>query len=171
MVSLVQCYLLQADVRTDKTSEFIGRNLSKTFESGNLRIGTKLFDGLLALFVAIAITGDEIALLVRLGISFSNSLLVLYLSTTIAHTEKRRLKNIYMTFLNELGEELQEEGDDEQADVHTVDIGIGSHNDLIVSQGVQAIFDIEGGLKQIELLVLVDNLLGESETVERFTTE
>ena len=41
-----------------------------------------------------------------------------------------------MTFLNELGEELEEEGDDEQADVHTVYIGIGSHNDLIVSQGV-----------------------------------
>ena len=167
----MQCYLLQADVGTDKTCEFIGRNLSKTFESGNLWIGTKLFDGLLALFVAIAITGDEIALLVGLCISLSNSLLILYLSATVTHTEKRRLKNIYMSFLNELGEELQEEGDDEQADMHTINISIGSHNNLVISEGVQTFLDIEGGLKQIELFVLVDNLLGESEAVEWFTTE
>ena len=71
-----------------------------------------------------------------------------------------------MTLLDELGEELEEEGDDEQTDVHAVNIGIGSHDDLVVTQGVQTFLDVEGCLQQVELLVLIDHLLGEAERVE-----
>ena len=37
------------------------------------------------------------------------------------------MQNIYVTFLDEVGEELQEERDEQQADVHTVHIGIGGN--------------------------------------------
>ena len=76
-----------------------------------------------------------------------------------------------MAFLDEFGEELQEEGDDEQADVHAVDIGIGGYNHLVVAQGVESVLYVEGRLQQVELLVLVDHLLGESEAVERLAPE
>ena len=54
--------------------------------------------------------------------------------------------------------------------MHSINIGISSHNDLIITQCVKSLFDIKGSLKQIELLVLIDNLLGESEAVERLSS-
>ncbi len=80
---------------------------------------------------------DEVALLLlrsQLGIGISHRLLVLDLGSLVAHAEQWGLQHIDVALLDEVGEELQEEGDDEQADVHSVDIGIGSHNHLIVSQ-------------------------------------
>ena len=53
-------------------------------------------------------------------------------------------------------------GPSEQADVHSVNIGIGSHNHLIISQSVQTVFYIQGSLQQVELLVLVNHLLGQA---------
>ena len=76
-----------------------------------------------------------------------------------------------MSLLNQLWEELEEEGDDEQADVHAIDIGICCHDDLIISEGIETFFDIEGSLQQIELLVLVDHLLGKAKAVQWFTTQ
>ena len=71
-----------------------------------------------------------------------------------------------MSCFNELREELEEEGDGEQTDVHAVDIGIGGHDHLIITQVVESILYVESRLKEIELLVLVDHLLGQTETVE-----
>ena len=76
-----------------------------------------------------------------------------------------------MALLDKVGEELQEEGNDEQTDVHTIDIGIGSHNDFVVTQGVKAILDVESCLQEVEFLVLVHHLLGKTIAVERFTTQ
>jgi hypothetical protein len=57
---------------------------------------------------------------------------------------------------HEVGEELQEEGDQQQADVHAVHVGIGGDHDLVVAQAVEVFLDLErvGGGK---LLVLVDD--------------
>ena len=76
-----------------------------------------------------------------------------------------------MALLYKLREELQEEGYDEQTDVHAVDIGIGSHDDLVVTQGVETLFYVESSLKEVKLLVLVDHLLGETERVERLAAQ
>ena len=76
-----------------------------------------------------------------------------------------------MAFLDELGEELQEEGDDEQTDVHAIDIGIGGHNHLVVAQGVETILNVEGGLQQVELFVFIHHLLGEAERIKRLAPE
>ncbi len=108
---------------------------------------------------------DEIALLLlwsQLGIGISHRLLVLDFGSFVAHSEQWSLKHIHVALLDEVREELQEEGDDEQSDVHSIYIGIGSHNHLIISQSVQSVLDIEGCLEQVELLVLVNHLLGQT---------
>ena len=70
-----------------------------------------------------------------------------------------------MALLDEIREELQEEGDDEQTDMHTVHIGISSNDDLIITQRVKAFLDVKSGLQQVEFLVLIDDLLGQPEGV------
>ena len=55
--------------------------------------------------------------------------------------------------------------------MHTVDIGICGHNDLVIAQTIKPFLDIECGLKQIEFLVLVDDLLRKTEAVKRLTTQ
>ena len=71
-----------------------------------------------------------------------------------------------MSLLDEFGEELKEEGDDEQADVHAVNISIGGDDHLIITEGVEAVFDVECCLQQVELLVFVDYFLGQSEGIQ-----
>ena len=80
------------------------------------------------------------------------------------------MQHIDVSLLNQCREELQEEGDDEQTDVHAVDISIRSHDDLIISEGVETFLDVEGGLQQVELLVLVDHLFRQTKTVQRLTS-
>ena len=68
-----------------------------------------------------------------------------------------------MSFLYKLREELQEKGDDEQTYMHAINIGIGCHDDLVVSQCVETIFNVKSSLEEIKLLVFIYDLLGESE--------
>ena len=76
-----------------------------------------------------------------------------------------------MPFLNEIREELQEEGQHQQANMHTVHIGIGSDDDFVVAQFIQTVFDIQRRLQAVELLVLIHHGFGEAEAVERFTAQ
>ena len=76
-----------------------------------------------------------------------------------------------MAFLHQFWEELQEERYEQQTDMHAIDIGIGGHNHLIISQTVETLLNVEGCLQEIELLVLIDHLLGELEGVKRLTTQ
>ena len=55
--------------------------------------------------------------------------------------------------------------------MHTVDISIRCHYYLIITQGVETFLNIERSLKQIELLVLVNHLLGKTKRVEGFSTK
>ena len=164
-------HLFHTDIRADETSEFIGRNLTKSLESCDLRIGSQLTDGRLALFLTITVTGDEVALLARLGVGIGNHLLVANLRTTIAHSEERCLQHIDMTLLDEFWEELQEERDEQQTDMHAVDISIGGHNHLVISQVVQSFLDVERCLQKIEFLVLIDHLLCQLESIQGFASQ
>ena len=76
-----------------------------------------------------------------------------------------------MSLLDEVGEELEEEGDHEEADVHTVDIGIGGDDDFIVAQSVKTVFDVECGLQEVELLVFIHHLFGQSVAVEGLSAQ
>ena len=60
------------------------------------------------------------------------------------------------------GEELQEEGDNKQSDMHAIDIGNGGDNDLIIAQRVKSILNVESNLQEVEFFILIDHLLGES---------
>ena len=106
LVVLMQGDLFQSHVRTYEARKLLRRDFTKTFESGNLWIGTQLLNSLQALFITITVTGDEVALLAIL-----THLLVLDLRTLITDTEQRSLEYIDVTLLDEFGEELQEEGD------------------------------------------------------------
>ena len=75
-----------------------------------------------------------------------------------------------MSFLDEFREELQEECDDEQPDVHAVDIGIGGHDDLVIAQRVETVLDVESCLQEVELLVLIDHFLRQAIGVQRFSS-
>ena len=132
--------LLQSHIRTDEVGKLLWRNLSQTLKSGDFRVRTKVSDGLLSLLIAVTVMRDEIALLLlrsQLGIGISHRLLVLDFGSFVAYSEQWGLKHIHVALLDEVREELQEEGNDEQSDVHSIHIGIGSHNHLIISQSIQ----------------------------------
>ena len=76
-----------------------------------------------------------------------------------------------MALLDELREELQKESNDEQADVHAVDISIRCHYHLIISKGVETFFNVEGCLEQIELLIFVHHFLRQAKAVQWLTTQ
>ena len=76
-----------------------------------------------------------------------------------------------MPFLYQFGEELQEERDCEQSYVHTVDIGIGSHNHFVVAECLKTVFNVECCLQEVKFLVLIDHLLGQSVGVQRFSAQ
>ena len=155
-------------------SKLLRRNLTKSFESGDFRVRTEVSDGLLALLIAVAVMRDEIALLLlrsQFGISICHRLLVLDFGSLVAHTEQWGLQHIYVTFLDKVGEELEEECDDKQSDVHAIDIGIRRHDHLVVTQSVQTILDVECRLEQVELLVLIHHLLGQAKAIQWFTTQ
>lgn len=48
---------------------------------------------------------------------------------------------------HQIGEKLQKEGQQQQADMHTVDIGIRGHNDIVVPQFFQPVFNIQSSLQ------------------------
>ena len=76
-----------------------------------------------------------------------------------------------MSGLDQFGEELQEEGYHKEADVHAVDIGIGGYDDFVVAESVYAVFDVEGSLQEVEFFVFIDDFLGQTKGVERFSSE
>ena len=171
----MQSYLLKTDVWTYETCKLVWGNLAKSLESGNLRLRTECLYSLKAFFIAVTITSDIVLLLLasflELCVLCSNHLLVLYLRAFVTNTEERCLQYIHMSFLDKVREELKEESDDEQTDVHTIHIGISSHYHLIISKSVKTVLYVEGSLKEIELLILINHFLGQTIAVEWFSTK
>ena len=116
----------------------------------------------MSLFVGVTVVSDEVVLAFSLhqtGVGVGNYLLILNLRTTVSHTEKRRLEHENMPFLDQFRIELQEERDDKQTNVHAIDVGICSYNNLVIAQVVKSVFNIECRLQQVKLLIFVYNLL------------
>lgn len=89
----------------------------------------------------------------------------------VTHAEQRCLQHVQVSAADHVGKELQEEGHQQQADVHAIDIGIGGDHDLVVPQVVHILLDVERRLQQVELLVLIYDLLREAEAVERLAPQ
>lgn len=115
---------VEADVFTDEVTEFVGGDFTESFEAGDFGFGAAFLDSGEAFFFAVAITGELF----------------------IAHAEEGGLENVEVALPNEFGEELEEEGDEEQADVHAVDVGIGGDDDVVVAEALDSVFDVEGVL-------------------------
>ena len=184
LVALVERDGLEPHLRTDKVGKLGRRDFAKSFEAGDFGVGTKLFYGGEAFLFAVTVNRFKLRAfrLLRLfqngraggvgldgagrGIGGGSGFLLL-----IAHAEERRLQDVHVAFLDEVGEELQEEGDHQQAYVHAVHVGIGRHDDLVVAQSVQPVLDVERGLQEVELLIFIDNLFRQSEAVERLSAQ
>ena len=78
---------------------------------------------------------------------------------------------MYVSFFDQIGEKLKEKSNQQQADMHTVHIGIGSHNYFVVAQIIYTVFDIQRRLKQVKLFVFVHNFLRQSVAIERFSAQ
>ena len=140
---------IETDARADELLELARANLAETFESGNLAGRAEFGSGLIPFLLAVAIDG-----------------LLL-----VADTEEGGLEHEEVPVLDDLREILEEEGDHQEADVHTVDIGIGGDDDLIVAEAVYAVLDVERALEEEELLILVDSVSTEAKGIERFASE
>ena len=77
----------------------------------------------------------------------------------VAHAEKRGLEHIDVSGTHHIGEQLQKKGQQKQANVHAVHIGIGGNHNIVVTQTLQAIFQIQSCQKQSQFLVLVNGTL------------
>ena len=55
--------------------------------------------------------------------------------------------------------------------MHPVDVGVRRDNDLVVTKAVESVLDVEGGLQQVELLVLIDHFFGQAVAIERFAAQ
>ena len=75
-----------------------------------------------------------------------------------------------MSLTNQFREELQEEGNDKQTYMHAVNIGVSGHNHLIIPKRIHTLFNIECSLKQVELLILINYLFGQSEGIQRLSS-
>ena len=124
----MQQHRVETHVLTDKSLELVGRNLSQTFESCNLGFGFVLrqfLDGFDSFFVAVAIERPLF----------------------VAHTEEGRLQDVDVACAYQFGAEAQEEGEQQQADVHAVDIGIGGDDDVVVAQVFHAVVNVQGAVE------------------------
>ncbi len=67
----------------------------------------------------------------------------------VRYAEKRGLENIYVSAADEIRVILHEEGEHEHTDMHSVIIGIGRHNDVVVAQIVEVVFDAKGWTRRL----------------------
>ena len=124
--------MVQAHTLADEVGEFVGRDLSQAFEPGDLDSGLEPLDGLLLLYLVVAI---DIVFLV-------------------AYPEEGSLEDVDVAAADEVGVVLHKEGEHEHADVHAVVIGIGGDHYAVVAEILEIVFDSEGRDQEVELFVL-----------------
>ena len=115
---------LEAHIGADEATELVGRDLAQAFESRDFGLLAAFLFGGDAFLVGVAVVG------------------LLF----VAYAEQGRLQYVDMAIAHQVGVELQEESEHQQADVHTVDIGIGGDDDIVVAQVLDILIDVQGGL-------------------------
>ena len=145
---ITQLHLVKSHTFSDEIFELIRRNLSKTFESCYFYASLQSAYSLVLLFDVVAV---------------SYLLLVL-------DPEEGSLEDVYMTSSDQVRIILHEECENEHTDVHSVIIGIRSHNDLLVAEVLYVILQSECVDQEIELLVLGNLLAAFLVAVDRFSS-
>ena len=132
----------------DELFELGRRDLAEAFEARHFVIA-EAFGSLVAFSLRVAVSG-------------------LFL---VADPKDRRFEDEHMAGKDQFFEKAQEVSQQQIADVHAVDIGVGSDHDPVVTQPLEIIFDAECAHDVVELLVLVDRLSAETVGVEGFSLE
>lgn len=89
----------------------------------------------------------------------------------VAHAEQGRLEHVDVSFLHQVGEELEEECEQQQAYVHAVDVGISGDDHIVVAQAFETLLDVERSLEEVEFLVFIYHFAGHAVGVEGFAAE
>ena len=126
----------------------MGGNLSKSFESCYLHTILEVFYSLGFFIIRVAI-----------------SCLLL-----ISHAEQRSLQDIDMTTTDKIRIVLHEERKYKHTDMHSVIIGIGSHDNVVVSEVLEIFFYTEGRNEKIKFLIFGHATAAFLVTVDRLTT-
>ena len=124
---------LQPHRLADEVDELLRGDFTQTFESGDFRLRADLLDGILLLLVGIAVEG--------LGF--------------VAHAEQRGLQDIDVPVAHHIGDVIKKVGEQQQTNVHAIDIGIGGDDDIVVTESLQTVLDVEGRVEEAQLLVFV----------------
>ena len=140
---------VKANVLTDEVAEFVRGDFAESFETGDLGFGATFLNRGETFFFAVAIASDLF----------------------VAHAEEGGLEDVEVALPDELGEELEEEGNEEEADMHAVYVRISGDDHVVVAEALEAILDVEGVLQEVEFLVFVNDFLGEAEGVEGLALE
>lgn len=89
----------------------------------------------------------------------------------VTDAEKGGLEDMDVSGFYQFGEELEEKSEEEETDVHAIDIGVGGDDHAVVAEAVEAFLNIQGVLEEVELLVFIDDFSGEAEAIEGFAAE
>ena len=146
---ITQLHLVKSHTFSDEIFELIRRNLSKTFESRDFNACFQSAYSLVLLFDVVAV---------------SYLLLVL-------DPEEGSLEDVYMATSDEVWVVFHEESKHKHTDVHSVIIGIRSHNDLLVAEVLDVVLQSECVDQEIELLVLGNLLAAFLVAVDRLSSE
>src|SRR5690606_13206365 len=125
------------------------RNFSQAFEAGDFWLASELVNGTLSLFVRVAI--DRLLL--------------------IPHSKQRSFEDEQMTVSHQIRKELEEVSHDQQPDVHAIHIRIGGNYNLAIPKAIDSVFDIQGVLQKVKLLIFIHDLLGHTKAIERLSTK
>ena len=88
-----------------------------------------------------------------------------------ADAEQRRLQHENAAVVDELFEEPEKIRDHQVADVHAVHVRVGGEDDLLVTQALGVVLDVERLHEVIHLVVLVHDVALEVPDVERLALE
>ena len=146
---VAESYLVQAHILADESFELIPGNLSKTFESGDFHLSLEFLDGSLFLFGILAVT----------------------YGVHVLDTEMRSLQYEYVTSSDKVRVVFHKECQYKHTDMHSIVIGIGRDDDLVVSEVVDVLFKSECVYEQVQLLVLGNLLSAFLEAVDRLSSE
>src|SRR5665647_1641980 len=148
-VSLLHDYWLKPYILPDETSKLIRRYLTQPLKPCNLRFGSKVLYRLKSLIITVTVA----------------------CFLFVPYPEERGLQDINMAFPDKIREELQEECQKKQADMHAVNICVSGHDHVVITEVFHGLLNIQCSLQQVELLILINNLLCEAKTVQRLAPQ
>ena len=76
-----------------------------------------------------------------------------------------------MPLPDQIRKELKKEGEQQQPDMHPINVCISSYYNFSVSKPIQTIFNIQRMLQEVKFLIFIYNLLCEPKRIKRLTSQ